>query len=448
MARTKRRREALPDTVVAALSAFPGETGEAGLSQWMEPLKDWLEAIAYDWTFWQRPDQQPPEGDWRCWLILAGRGFGKTRTGAEWVRHQAETRPGLRIALVAATQAEARAIMVEGESGLRAIAPAATRPAFEPSLRRLTWPNGSIATLYSAAEPEGLRGPEHHIAWADECAKWEQGETAWDNLAMSLRLGDQPQIVATTTPRAVPLIRRLMAEAGLVMTRGRMADNALNLPTPFLQAMERLYGGTRLGGQELNGELIEDIDGALWTRALLDAARCDRVPDMVRIVVAVDPPAGSTGDACGIITVGLGRDGRAWVLADDSLSGASPEGWARAVVEAATRWNADRVVAEANNGGLMVESVLRAAQAHLPVRLVRAAHGKVARAEPVAALYERGQVRHASRFDALEDELCGLALGGTYHGPGRSPDRADALVWAITELMLGPGRAEPRVRVM
>ena len=420
----------------------------AGFENWANrQSEDWLTALAHHWPFWRRADQTPPNGAWRCWLILAGRGFGKTRTGAEWVRARAEATPGLRIALMAATQADARAIMVEGQSGLCAIAPAASRPVFEPSLRRLIWPNGARATLYSAAEPEGLRGPEHHIAWADECAKWDNADAAWDNLALSLRLGAQPQIVATTTPRPVPLVRRLLAAPDTQVTRGRMADNALNLPTAFLRAMAETYGGTRIGRQELDGDLLEDIAGALWTRAQMDAARRGPPPPLRRVVIGVDPPAGKTGDACGIIAAGLGEDGRCWVLADKSVAGASPEGWARHVAQTAADWGADRVVAEANNGGLMVESVLRAAAARLPIKLVRAAHGKVARAEPVAALYERDQVRHAAAFPALEDELCGLAVGGSYHGPGCSPDRADALVWAVTELMLGD-RAEPRVRMI
>lgn len=416
--------------------------------KWLKTNAKRLEHIAFDWSFWRRPDQAEPTGDWRCWLLLAGRGFGKTRTGAEWVRARAEADGRLRIALVAATMSDARSIMVEGESGLLAIAPEATRPTFEPSLQRLVWPNGAMAKLYSAAEPEGLRGPEHHIAWTDECAKWDNGASVWDNLAMSLRLGSKPQMVATTTPRPVPLIRRLMGEAGVTTTRGRMADNALNLAPPFVDAMRSVYSGTRLGRQELDGELIDDVEGALWTRTMIEAAATGRTPDPVRVVIGVDPPAGSKGDACGIVAVGLDADGVAYVLEDASLSGASPEGWARQASAIARKWDADRVIAEANNGGDMVESVLRGAAHALPVRLVHAACGKTARAEPVAALYERGKVRHAGRFPELEDELCGLCSGGAYLGPGRSPDRADALVWAVTELILKPGRAEPRVRVL
>ena len=292
--------------VSALLQRFA--TQEADLVRWLNRNRSWQEAIWYHWPFWRRPDQTPPAGDWRCWLILAGRGFGKTRTGAEWVRHQAETQPGLRIALVAATHADARTIMVEGESGLRALAPPDQQPVFEPSLRRLSWPNGSTATLYSAAEPEALRGPEHHMAWADECAKWADGDAAWDNLALSLRLGPSPRLVATTTPRPVPLIRRLLADPDTQVTRGRMADNRMNLPPAFYDAMTRTYGGTRLGRQELDGVLIEDVEGALWTRAMISAAHDTAVPTLRRVVVGVDPPTSQTGDACGIITVGLGPD--------------------------------------------------------------------------------------------------------------------------------------------
>jgi len=289
---TRAKKQISPDTtghITHFLSAF-GED-QAALNSWCATHPARLRQMAYHWPFWRRPDQCPPEGDWRCWLILAGRGFGKTRTGAEWVRSAAEHLPGLRIALVGATLADTRAIMVEGESGLLAIAPAHDRPIFEPSLRRLTWRNGSMATLYSAAEADGLRGPEHHLGWADECAKWDNGEAAWDNLALSLRLGPAPRLVATTTPRPVPLIRRIMDEAGTVMTRGRTADNGLNLATAFLERMTTLYGGTRLGRQELDGVLIEDVAGALWSRAMMEAAACDGpVPDMRRVVVGVDPP--------------------------------------------------------------------------------------------------------------------------------------------------------------
>ncbi len=403
------------------------------------------------WPLWARPAQLPPAGDWRIWLIMAGRGFGKTRTGAEWIRTVAAGDPAARIALVAASLGEARAVMVEGESGVLATSPPERMPDFEPSLRRITWPNGAQATLYSAGEPESLRGPQHSHAWCDEVAKWDNAAgralACWDNLLMGLRLGDRPRALATTTPRAVPLLRRLLAEEGLVVTRGRTEDNRPNLPPRFVRDIRRTYGQSLLGRQELDGELIEDLPGALWTRALIEQHREPAASARpARTVIGVDPPASAQGDACGIVVCALGEDGVARVLADASVERPSPERWARAVARTARAWRADRVIAEANQGGAMVASVLRAASVALPLRLVHAARGKTARAEPVAALYEAGRVRHAGTFPALEDELCGLLAGGGYEGPGRSPDRADALVWAMTELMLRR-RASPRVIV-
>ncbi|NML09939.1 DNA-packaging protein [Sphingobium sp. AR-3-1] len=408
------------------------------------------ERLEREWLYLARPAQLPPPGDWRIWLMMAGRGFGKTRAGAEWVRGIAEADPQARIALVGATLGEARSVMVEGASGLLAIAPWWNRPAYAPALRKLTWPNGAVASLFGAAEPEGLRGPQFSHGWADEIAKWAGGEAAWHNLMMGLRLGDAPRVLATTTPRPVPLVRALVARDGadVVVTRGRTAENVAHLADGFVDAMTASYGGTRLGRQELDGELIEEVEGALWTRLLVERCRVAHVPGALsRVVVAVDPPASAGGDACGIVVAGVGGDGRAYVIADASVAGQSPEGWARAVAAAALVHDADRVVAEANNGGAMVESVLRAAEAAMPVKLVHASRGKVARAEPVAALYEAGRVMHRGAFPALEDEMCGLIAGGGYVGPGRSPDRADALVWALTELMLGK-RGEARVRGM
>ncbi|WP_424429177.1 DNA-packaging protein, partial [Parasphingorhabdus sp.] len=395
----------------------------------------------YRWNFWARPGQRPPAGDWSIWLIMAGRGFGKTRAGAEWVRSIAERDGSARFALVGANYAETRTVMVEGESGLLSIAPPGQRPVWEPSLKRLSWDNGAQAHLYSAAEPEGLRGPQHSHSWCDEIAKWinnaGQAEAAWDNLKMGLRLGCRPQMVATTTPRPVPLVRALVSGDGAAITKGRTQDNDLHLPVDFLTAMTADYGGTRLGRQELDGELIEDVEGALWTRAMIEECRiCHAELDsaskaseggvgarrsgsriksgmtedigLARIVIGVDPPASSTGDACGIIVAGLGHDGKTYVLADCSVEKSSPETWARRVADAADRFAADRVIAEANQGGAMVKSVLHAANISLPVKLVHASRGKVARAEPVAALYETGRVHHAGAFPRLEDELCGL----------------------------------------
>lgn len=408
------------------------------------------EELKHHWELWARPQQLPPLEDWRIWLICAGRGFGKTRTGAEWVRAVARRDPNARIALVGASLSEARSIMVEGESGIMACCPHRFRPTFEPSLRKLTFPNGAIATLFSAAEPESLRGPQSSHAWCDEIAKWEtagnRAEKAWDNLMLGLRLGENPRVLATTTPRAVPLMQRIVdgrAGGHTVMVTGRSRENAANLPSRFLRDIEVTLGGSALGRQELGGELLTDIEGALWTRSMLEKCRGKSAP-LSRIVVGVDPPASSNGDACGIVVAGVGEDGLARVVADRSITKPSPERWARAVAKAAVNWNADRVVAEANQGGAMVESVLRAAEVNLLIRLVHASRGKVARAEPVAALYEAGRVFHVGVFPELEDEMCALDIGGEYHGPGRSPDRADALVWALTELMLG-ARGRPRV---
>lgn len=405
-----------------------------------------------DFRNYAHEGQLPSDTAWYIWLVMAGRGFGKTRAGAEWVRFTADNLPEARIALVAANLGEGRAVMVEGESGILACCPPEAAPDFEPSLRRLTWPNGAQATLYSAAEPESLRGPQHSHAWCDEIAKWpgsnERASRAWDNLTMGLRLGDDPRIMATTTPRAVALMRRLLDPAqtqGLELTCGTTRDNAANLPEKFLGAMDAHYGDTALGRQELGGELLEDIEGALWTRSLIERCREPVAGDsFTRVVVGVDPPAGERGDECGIVVCGLGASGVAQVLADCSVAQASPEGWARAVSAAASAWNADRVVAEANQGGAMVASVLRAAELSLPLKLVHASRGKAARAEPVAALYEAGRVRHAGMFAKLEDQMCGLMAGGGYEGPGRSPDRADALVWALSELMLAR-KGRPRI---
>jgi phage terminase large subunit-like protein len=397
------------------------------------------------WNFWQRNDQKPPAGDWRVWLVMAGRGYGKTRMGAEWVRALAASHPGARIALIGATLAEARQVMVEGDSGLLSVS-AGADVTWEPSLRTLRWPNGTAATLYSAAEPESLRGPQHDFAWADEIAKWPHGVATWDNLMLGLRLGERPRVMATTTPRPVPLITRLIQEKGVVQSCGRTMDNAPNLPPAYIAELNALHGGTRWGRQELEGELIADVTGALWSRDMLEKSRISAAPLLKRIVIGVDPPVSAAGDACGIVAVGLGDDGKAYVLGDHSVERPSPDRWARAVAAAADAWGADRVVAEANQGGDMVVSTLRAADVAMPVRKVHASRGKVVRAEPVAALYEAKRAAHVGAFPELEDELCGLISGGGYTGPGRSPDRADALVWAMTELMLGHRGVEPRVR--
>ncbi len=403
-----------------------------------------LQGIDASWKFWGRPAQKEPEGDWRSWLMMAGRGFGKTRAGAEWIAELAVTgEPGLQIALVGATADETRRVMIEGESGLLSVGLTQDRPQWQPSLGRLRWRSGTEARIFSASNPEALRGPQHHFAWCDEIAKWAFAPDTWTNLHLGLRLGARPRVLATTTPRPVPVLRTILNDPATVVTTGRMADNDALSPS-FADWVTDQFGGTRLGRQELDGEMIGEVAGALWTRDALEACRVRAVPAAARVVVGVDPPAGTQsgrgGDACGIVVAMLGRDGVFYVIDDASVSGLSPEGWAKAVADAATRHSADRVVAEANNGGAMVDSVLRAADAALPVTLVHASRGKSARAEPVALLYERGLVKHLGAFPDLEDELCGLITGGCYEGPGRSPDRADALVWAVSALMTMRGR--------
>jgi phage terminase large subunit-like protein len=400
------------------------------------------------WFGFENDGQRDPPGDWRIWLIQAGRGFGKTRAGAEWVSETARRYPDARIALVAATVADGQRVMIEGPSGLIAVAREHEPVRWVASRRELSFASGAVATLYSAEAGEELRGPEHHFAWCDELAKWRRGEAAWDNLRMGLRLGDSPRVLVTTTPRVNAVMRRVLAAPGLALTLGRSRDNDW-LPASFVAAMLESYGGSRLGRQELDGEMLEDVEGALWTRGLVERCRvaADDIGKPARVVIGVDPPATAHGDACGIVVAALLRDGRLAVVEDASVERAPPGVWAQAVAAAAARWGADRVVAESNMGGEMVENTLRQAELTLPVVPVHASVGKARRAEPVAIAYERGRVVHAGVFDSLEDQLCGLQVGGGYAGPGRSPDRADACVWALAELLEGlrNGR-EPGVR--
>ena len=400
----------------------------------MTPLD--LAALDAWFELWAHSNQLPPGSDgWRVWLLMAGRGFGKTRAGSEWVHGLAMARPGCRIALVGATIHDARSIMVEGVSGLLTVAKNhGHRLAWEPSLGRLRWPNGSEAQTFSGDNADGLRGPEHDFVWADEIAKWRQAEEAWVNLQMGLRRGPRARALVTTTPRPMELLKRIMADEWTVTTRGRTSDN-INLDEKTIEVLTATYGGSRIGRQELDGELLEDVEGALWTRALIEKARAAAPGGFDRIVVGVDPPAGASegSDACGIVVCGS-RGEQLYVLEDASVRGLSPEGWASRVAAAAARWNTGLVVAEANNGGAMVESVLKAADFALQVRLVHASRGKCARAEPVALKFETGKAFFAGEFPELEAELGGMIAGGAYEGPGRSPDRADSMVWAMTVL--------------
>ncbi len=397
-------------------------------------------ALLYDWPFWARSSQLPPEGNWRVWLLLAGRGFGKTRTGAEFISARTASRNARRIALVAPTAADARDVMVEGESGLLAVSPPWRRPCYEPSKRRLTWPNGAVATLYSADEPERLRGPQHDAAWCDELGGWRYPE-AWDMLMFGLRLGADPRIVVTTTPRAVKTIRELIADPKVVLTRGGTSENRANLAPAFLDQIVRRYQGTRLGRQELEAEILEDTPGALWNRSMIEGARTRMPPSLVRVVVAIDPAttSGEAADETGIIVAGKDERGHGWVLADAS-GRYPPAEWARIAIATSRAHGADRIVAEVNNGGEMVEATLRMVDPNASFAAVRASRGKVARAEPVAALYEQGRVHHLGVFPQLEDQMCGFARDARgdldLHAAGNSPDRVDALVWALTDLLV------------
>ena len=429
-----------PAQILAGLSE---EEREEYLSQFSKEDKA---ALRYNWKFWARPEQLYPPGDhWNTWLALAGRGFGKTRLGSETVRQMACGDTPLSggrcrwIALVAETSGDARDVLVEGESGILACHPKDFRPLYEPSKRRLTWPNGAVATLYNAVEPDQLRGPQHDFAWCDELAKWRYMEETWDQLQFGLRLGKHPRSVVTTTPRPLPLIRRLVVDPAVHVTKGRTADNHSNLATPFLKAIEEKYGGTRLGRQELEGEVLEDIPGALWTRDTIDRNRRPQAPEeMVRIVVAIDPAAtsGENADETGIVAVGYTNDPEegqhAYVLRDVSVRG-TPDEWAKAAIALYHELDADRIIAESNQGGEMVEAVIRAVDRNVPLTLVRASRGKRIRAEPVAALYEQNRVHHVGRLDVLEDQMC-LFSGETGRSAGDSPDRVDALVWAISSL--------------
>jgi phage terminase large subunit-like protein len=391
-------------------------------------------ALLYDWAFWAREKQLPPAGEWFAWLLMAGRGFGKTRTGAEWVRWKVEQGGARRVALVARTAADARDVMIEGESGILAISPAWFKPVYEPSKRRLTWPNGAMATTYSGDKPDQLRGPQHDAAWCDELAAWRYPES-FDQLLFGLRLGDNPQLVATTTPRPTRIIRELMGEAGTVITSGTTYENAANLAARTLETFRRKYEGTRLGRQELYAALLEDTPGALWQRGALEELRVMNTPTMKKIVVAIDP-AVSVGEGSaetGIIVAGLGMDGQGYVLEDATVSD-SPARWAAQAVAVYHKYKANVIVAEANNGGDMVEHTLRTVDRGAAIRRVHASRGKATRAEPVAALYEQGRVHHVGAFAELEDQMCTWMPGET------SPDRMDALVWALTELMVdAPG---------
>lgn len=394
-----------------------------------------------DWTVWARPEQLAPMtgsggSPWYTWLILAGRGFGKTRTGAEWVRQQVEAKTASRIALIAETQRDLEDVMVFGESGLWSVFPKDKKPTVNRKPVRITFHTGAIALGYNATEPDQLRGPQFDAAWGDELAKWRYANEVYDQLQFGLRLGSKPRQIFTTTPRPIPLIKSLVADPSTAVTRGRTMDNRINLAESFIRVIHEKYAGTRLGRQELEAEILDDTPGALWSREKIEENRCG-MPDLrwaSRIVVAIDPPAtsGDEADACGIVVACLDRDGTIIVLDDATVQGLTPDKWARAAVETYHRWKASALVAEVNQGGEMVKSVINSVDASIPIKMVRATRGKYVRAEPVAALYEQNKVRHAGAFPALEDQMCNFTLSGL--PGGGSPDNLDALVWAITEI--------------
>lgn len=426
---------------ISLLAKLPPDLQRKALAQLTDVEAD---ELLHDWTFFARPDQIWPTGDWDGWLFLAGRGAGKTRSGAEWVRDQVKAGSS-NIGLIAPTAADARDVMVQGPSGILAVSwehdrdfrgNLIGRPDYQPSLRRLTWANGAVATTFSAEEPDRLRGPQHDRLWGDELAAWNGGEPdeTWDMAMLGLRLGDAPKAMVSTTPRPIPLIRELLSSPRWAVTKARTAANRANLADTFLSQIVSRYEGTRLGRQELDGELIDEVEGALWSRAMIEKARVSKAPDLVRIVIAIDPAAtsGEASALTGIVAAGVDHAGRGYVLRD--VSGRySPDTWARRAIALFDELKADRIVAEGNQGGEMVRHTLETVRPNIPIRIVHASKGKQARAEPVSALYEQGRVSHVGAFPELEDQLTTWAPN-----EGKpSPDRLDALVWAMTELMVG-----------
>jgi phage terminase large subunit-like protein len=408
-----------------------------------------LLALPYLFEFWAMGHQVPPEGSWRTWVALGGRGAGKTRAGAEWVRSMVEGSRPLdagrcqRVALVGETIEQVREVMIFGDSGILACSPEDRRPVWEAGRKRLVWPNGAVASVHTAQDPDGLRGPQFDAAWVDELAKWKKGQETWDQLQFALRLGDDPRVCVTTTPKNVDVLKKLLASPSTVQTHAPTEANAANLATSFLREVRTRYEGTRQARQELDGVLLTDAEGALWGSEMLSHCVVKDLPAFDRIVVGLDPATtnGKASDECGIVVVGAVTKGppqnwKAVVLGDCTIQGATPSGWARAAIDAMTQFGADRLVAEVNQGGLMVSEVLRQVDPMVPLKSVHASRGKVARAEPVAALYEQGRVGHVAGLHGLEDQMRRMTAQG-FEGSG-SPDRVDALVWALHELMIEP----------
>lgn len=439
-----------------------GFASDLQISEFLDSLSEnALAALPWIFDFWALEHQRVPLGNWNTWVIMGGRGAGKTRAGAEWVRAQVEGNMPRdagaysRVALVGETVEQVREVMIFGESGIMACSPPDRRPRWHATRKQLKWPNGAMAQVVSAAEPESLRGPQFDCAWLDELAKWKKGRAVWDMLQFTLRLGDAPRQLITTTPKNISLLKEILAARDTVVTHAPTEANRANLAPIFLDKVNSDYADSRLGRQELDGELLEDFEGAFWDLGGFDDIRLEEMPALDRIVIAVDPPASSKAgsDACGIIVAGVVRKGnpsdwRAYVLADLSVLCAKPNQWASIVANAFRDFEADRVVAEVNMGGEMVESVLRQQNEFIPYRGVRATRGKQARAEPIAALYEQGRVFHCGAFKELEDQMSQMTQKG-FAGVG-SPDRVDALVWALNDLMIEPAArfVRPQVRTL
>lgn len=441
-------------------AAFLASVTVAEQTDFLERLtEEELRALPFLFDFWALDHQLAPPGDWRSWVIMGGRGAGKTRAGAEWVRSMVEgARPrdpgkARRLGLVGETIDQVREVMVFGESGIMACSPPDRRPDWISTRKLLVWPNGAEARLYSAHDPESLRGPQFDCLWADELAKWKKAEETWDMLQFGLRLGQMPQACVTTTPRNVAVLKAILDADSTVVTHATTQANRANLADSFLTEVQRRYAGTRQGRQELDGVLLADADGALWSTQVLQKCQIGAAPVQDRIVVAVDPPVtGHKGsDACGIVVVGVTMQGppqdwSAYVIEDATVTASSPMQWAQAAIAARERHGAERLVAEVNQGGDMVEAVLRQVDPLVPFRAVRASRGKSVRAEPVAALYEQGRVHHVRGLDLLEDQMAQMTLQG-FMGRG-SPDRVDALVWGLHEVMIAPAQnwLRPRMR--
>ena len=426
------------------LADLPQTKRDEFLKNFTEPE---LERLQFDWSFWGRPEQQPPEPPWNTWLILAGRGFGKTRTGAEWVKQQIEAGDVGRIAAIAPTSSDVRDVMVEGESGILSIMPPDLRPEWWPSKNRLEFPDGQIVLCYPATEPDRLRGPQFHKAWLDELAAWDHLDdpyNAYTQVQLALRLGNNPQKVITTTPKPVPLLRKIASAKDTIVTTGSTYDNAQNLARDFIASIEDQFANTRVGRQEIYAEILDDAPGALWNRNLVERQRWKDEfgppPEMQRVVMGIDPATTSSDEAdeTGIVVVGKGVNGQGYVLADLSVHGTADD-WGKAAYQAAEMFEVDRVVGEVNNGGDLIERVVKTYDPNIPFKAVRASRGKSKRAEPVAALYEQGRVWHLGMFPLLEDQMTRFTPDGKFDS---SPDRADALVWALTECMLL--KREPR----